>query len=161
MPSKRYFNASLQTRPLARFTSNSTYGTEKKVLSHPPPSPLLSWLSRSRPYLVSWQRIMASVCFHQKLRFHNFNCILEDGSLPGRSAVWTGTSLPTFQRSVQNHRPDDGGSTDLWNTGKLTPVYTALQPRRQPSSQSPQWEPLVIPVSLSRQWFLHVTQIRW
>jgi hypothetical protein len=25
-------------------------------------------------------------------------------------------------------RPDDGGSTDLWNVGKLTPVYTALQP---------------------------------
>jgi hypothetical protein len=33
-----------------------------------------------------------------------------------------------------DHRPDDGGSTDLWNVGKLIPVYTALQPRRQPSS---------------------------
>jgi hypothetical protein len=30
--------------------------------------------------------------------------------------------------------PDDGGSKDLWNTGKLLPDYTALQPRRQPSS---------------------------
>jgi hypothetical protein len=28
-------------------------------------------------------------------------------------------------------RPTDGGRTDLWNTGKLIPVYTALQPRRQ------------------------------
>jgi hypothetical protein len=26
------------------------------------------------------------------------------------------------------HSPDDGGSTDLCNAGKLTPVYTALQP---------------------------------
>jgi hypothetical protein len=33
------------------------------------------------------------------------------------------------------HRPDDGGSTDLWNVGKLIPVYTALQPKRQPSSR--------------------------
>jgi hypothetical protein len=31
--------------------------------------------------------------------------------------------------------PDDGGSTDLWNVGKLTAVYTALQPRRQPPFQ--------------------------
>jgi hypothetical protein len=33
--------------------------------------------------------------------------------------------------------PDDGGSKDLWNIGKLLPDYTALQPRRQPSSYSP------------------------
>jgi hypothetical protein len=32
-----------------------------------------------------------------------------------------------------DHRPDDGGSKDLWNVGKLLPDYTALQPRRQPS----------------------------
>jgi hypothetical protein len=31
----------------------------------------------------------------------------------------------------------DGGSKDLWNVGKLLPDYTALQPRRQPSSYSP------------------------
>jgi hypothetical protein len=49
-------------------------------------------------------------------------------------------SLQTFQRPVlppssrhYTHRPDDGGSTDLWNVGKLIPVYTALQPWRQPS----------------------------
>jgi hypothetical protein len=30
-------------------------------------------------------------------------------------------------------RPDDGGSKDLWNVGKLLPDYTALKPRRQPS----------------------------
>jgi hypothetical protein len=32
------------------------------------------------------------------------------------------------------HRPDDGGSKDLWNVGKSLPDYTALQPRRQPST---------------------------
>jgi hypothetical protein len=31
-------------------------------------------------------------------------------------------------------RPDDGGSKYLWNVGKLLPDYTALLPRRQPSS---------------------------
>jgi hypothetical protein len=59
-----------------------------------------------------------------------------DGCLLGCSAVQTDASLPTFQRSVisaMNHPPDDGGRTDLWNAGKLTAVYTALQTRRQPS----------------------------
>jgi hypothetical protein len=39
----------------------------------------------------------------------------------------------------------DGGSKDLWNVGKLLPDYTALQPRRQPSSYSPPWEPQILP----------------
>jgi hypothetical protein len=34
---------------------------------------------------------------------------------------------------AMTHRPDDAGSTDFRNVGKLIPVYTALQPRRQPS----------------------------
>jgi hypothetical protein len=33
-----------------------------------------------------------------------------------------------------HHGPDDGGIKDLWDVGKLLPDYTALQPRRQPSS---------------------------
>jgi hypothetical protein len=41
-------------------------------------------------------------------------------------------------------RPDDGGSKDLWNVGKLLPDYTALQPRRQQSSYSPPWEPQIL-----------------
>jgi hypothetical protein len=42
------------------------------------------------------------------------------------------------------HRPDDGGSTDIWNAGKLIPVYTALQSRTKPSSYSPPCEPQII-----------------
>jgi hypothetical protein len=42
-------------------------------------------------------------------------------------------------------RPDDGGSKDPWNAGKLLPDYTALQPRRQPSSYSPPREPQILP----------------
>jgi hypothetical protein len=83
----------------------------------------------------------------------------EDGCLLGCRAVETGASLPAFQKSLLPpssgrfwcwrqyrplNRPDDGGSTDLWNVGKLIPVYTALQPRRQPSSYSPPWEPHVV-----------------
>jgi hypothetical protein len=30
------------------------------------------------------------------------------------------------------HSPNDGGSKDLWNVGKLLPDNTVLQPRRQP-----------------------------
>jgi hypothetical protein len=40
----------------------------------------------------------------------------------------------SISRAQLDHRPDDGGSTDLWNVGKLIPVYRALQPRRRPSS---------------------------
>jgi hypothetical protein len=42
------------------------------------------------------------------------------------------------------HRPDDGGSKDLWNVGKLLPDYTVLQPRRQSSSYSLPWEPQIL-----------------
>jgi hypothetical protein len=39
--------------------------------------------------------------------------------------------VPCFLR----HQGDgDGGSKDLWNVGKFLSDYTALQPRRQPSS---------------------------
>jgi hypothetical protein len=46
---------------------------------------------------------------------------------------------------------DDGGSKDLQNVGKLLPDYTALQPRRQPSSYSPPWEPQIL-ISVSVYW---------
>jgi hypothetical protein len=37
--------------------------------------------------------------------------------------------------------PDDGGRKYLRNVGKLLSDYTTQQPRRQPSSYSPPWEP--------------------
>jgi hypothetical protein len=40
--------------------------------------------------------------------------------------------------------PDDGDSKELWNVDKLLPDYTALRPRRQPSSFSPQWQPQIL-----------------
>jgi hypothetical protein len=45
---------------------------------------------------------------------------------------------------VRAMSPDDGGSKDLWNVSKLLPDYTALQPRRQPFSYSPPWEPQIL-----------------
>jgi hypothetical protein len=41
--------------------------------------------------------------------------------------------LKPIPRTRLTHRPDDGGSKDLWNVGKLLLDYTALQPGRQPS----------------------------
>jgi hypothetical protein len=49
----------------------------------------------------------------------------KDGSFLGCSAVI---------RAVSARRPDDGGSNYLWNVCKFVPVYTVLQPRRQPYS---------------------------
>jgi hypothetical protein len=39
--------------------------------------------------------------------------------------------LKQIPRMQLTHRPDDGGSKDLWNDGKLLPDYMVLQPRRQ------------------------------
>jgi hypothetical protein len=60
-----------------------------------------------------------------------------------------------------NYRPDDGGRKHLWNVGKLLPDCTALQPRRQPSSYSPPWEPQIQlrwmflqRIQSGKQWFM-------
>jgi hypothetical protein len=53
--------------------------------------------------------------------------------------------------------PDDGESTELWNIGKFIPVYTALQPKRQPSSYSPPSEPQVVIVKYLYTHTLHST----
>jgi hypothetical protein len=45
---------------------------------------------------------------------------------------WNWVDLPVLRFNL--YRPDDGGSNDLCNVGKLLPDYTAQQPRRQPSS---------------------------
>jgi hypothetical protein len=44
------------------------------------------------------------------------------------------TKMAVFWVVARCYRPDDGGSKDLWNIGKLIPDYTAIQPLRQPSS---------------------------
>jgi hypothetical protein len=48
--------------------------------------------------------------------------------------------------------PDDGDRKHLWNVGKLLPDYTAQQPRRQPSSYSPQWEPEIADTIASEEY---------
>jgi hypothetical protein len=45
---------------------------------------------------------------------------------------------------TQTHGPYFEGRRDLVTVGKFLPDYTALQPRRQPSSYSPLWEPQVL-----------------
>jgi hypothetical protein len=70
------------------------------------------------------------------------NYMFKDNRLLGCSAMQAGMILPAFQRSLlppSSRRPP--GCRDLWNAGKLIPVYMALQPRRQPSSYSLPWEP--------------------
>jgi hypothetical protein len=47
-----------------------------------------------------------------------------------------------FRNETVNHRPDDGGSTDIRNVGKLIRVRTALQPRRRPPSSNWNWPEL-------------------
>jgi hypothetical protein len=47
---------------------------------------------------------------------------------------------------------------DLWNVGKLLPDYTALQPRRQPSSYSPPWEPHILHGVILNGRLNHITE---
>jgi hypothetical protein len=54
----------------------------------------------------------------------------------------TEINLTPLEGEFQGDRPDDGGSKNLWNVGKVLPAYTAQQPRRQPSAFSvfkPMW----------------------
>jgi hypothetical protein len=53
-------------------------------------------------------------------------------------------SLPEVCQRFRGPSPSSG----LWNAGKLLSVYTALQPRRQPSSYSPPWEPQIVQVQV-------------
>jgi hypothetical protein len=54
------------------------------------------------------------------------------------AVFWVGMSLQRFTGLYYLHHQgdDDAGSIDLWNVRKPIPVYTELQPRRQPSSFS-------------------------
>jgi hypothetical protein len=61
----------------------------------------------------------------------------EAQNLLGCTAVFLIVCWPTFQSYV---RPDDGGSTDLWNVGRHTIKNTAVHPRRLSASNSPPWE---------------------
>jgi hypothetical protein len=45
---------------------------------------------------------------------------------------------PDYDNCCLRRRPDDGGSKYRWNTGKLSPAYKVLQPKRQPSSGTDQ-----------------------
>jgi hypothetical protein len=57
-------------------------------------------------------------------------------------------------REITHHQPDDEGSKNLWNVGKLLPDYTMQHPRRQSTSQSPPWEPEISPDCCSLLWWL-------
>jgi hypothetical protein len=89
--------------------------------------------------------------------------------LLGLCTVQSGRSSPTFQRclltpSSGSHRPDVGGSKHLWNVGKLLPDYMAQQPRRQPSSYSPPWQPeisLMTEAASTSETSVNFYQIPW
>jgi hypothetical protein len=76
------------------------------------------------------------------------------GCFLGCCVVWYGRSLLTFQRCLL---PPSSGRWHIWNVGKQLPDYTAQQPRTQPSSYSPPWEPQISQYESrffpsSRQW---------
>jgi hypothetical protein len=74
---------------------------------------------------------------------HSLNCI----------DVYSPRVTEKINRSQFIHRPEDGGSTHLWNVGIL-PDYTALYPRRLPSPYLPLWQPKI---SLSIFYFIIIT----
>jgi hypothetical protein len=69
------------------------------------------------------------------------------------------TTLVTKYGAPFLHRPDDGGSKNLWNVGKLLPDYTALQPRRQPPLYSSSWEPQILNRPILTTCFLSVNLV--
>jgi hypothetical protein len=61
---------------------------------------------------------------------------------------------PQIFRAPLTHRPDDGGSTHLWNVRQYLPDYMAQHLRRQPSSDvwSPHFRVLFLKISPSTPW---------
>jgi hypothetical protein len=70
----------------------------------------------------------------------------EAQNLLGCTAVFLIECRPTFQRYALppspewSHRPDDSGSTDLWNVGRHSIKNTVVYPIRFWASYSPSWE---------------------
>jgi hypothetical protein len=56
--------------------------------------------------------------------------------------------VEVYQRFRGSLLPPSSGreaARNLWNVSKLLPYCTVLQPRKQPSSYSPPWEPQILP----------------
>jgi hypothetical protein len=94
-----------------------------------------TWTSLSAAWkLTCTSPLTCHTCIYVRMRPSRTRGEYRNGCNLGFSSVWTGVSLPTFQRPFCLHyRPGEGSSEDLWNAGKLVPAYAALQPRRQPS----------------------------
>jgi hypothetical protein len=108
----------------------SKYSPKHPVLIHPIICTLHQIL-QIIPFLMKLGLLLGHTANHSSGAGAGFNCSF--------AVVWAicwtyfPSPLPFSVRGFPRH-PDGGGSTDLWNAGKLIPVYTALQPRRQPPS---------------------------
>jgi hypothetical protein len=79
---------------------------------------------------VAWNGAQISMLSETEGKYYKSSLYLK------MTALWdiAPCSLVEFDwrfRGEVSHCPDDGGSKDLWNVGKLVPDHTALQPRRQ------------------------------
>jgi hypothetical protein len=70
----------------------------------------------------------------------------ESGSRRREALLWLTFYFVSdrFLARRSTHCPDDGGSTDLWNVGKLLPVNSPLRPRRQPFLHLRPCEPEIV-----------------
>jgi hypothetical protein len=124
-------------------------------LPYPPPSVLPHFLMSSDLPAGPWGALIRAVSVNLSL-LHVLSppsgqavacppsLLLAPLSLPDPHLIphWSGQGsaltdwllyLKPIPHTQLTHCSDDGGSKDLWNTGKLLPDYMALQPRRQPS----------------------------
>jgi hypothetical protein len=93
-----------------------------------------------------WRRESGEISRHVLSTTWGFHgCEYEDDCLLGYSAVWSGRSLPAFQRYLLPP------SSERWNVSKLLPDYTALQPRRQPYSITSCFKLLSISLEVSKK----------
>jgi hypothetical protein len=140
----------------------------------------ISWLKPWLKMTNHTQEDIVFCCWNSQI---HSSLYCEDGCLLGCSTMWNGkfTSIsevltasiiramsklcmaylsPWVSRVWLTHHPDDGSSKDIWNFGKLRPVYTVLQSRRQPSSYSLSWGPQIL-LSLRYVSFFNVERKPW
>jgi hypothetical protein len=85
---------------------------------------------------------------HRRMNYRGIRKLvdLKDGCRLDCSTVWSGRSLSTFQRCLLRWvslMMEAARASEY--VCKLLPDYTVIQPRRQPSSNSPPWEPEISP----------------
>jgi hypothetical protein len=102
----------------------------------------------TRLWTTSWEKVLFwNKDTNTKVKLYSYwGWSSESSGIYCRVLNWMSADVSEIRaasviRAMATHRPDDGGSTYLWNVGRYLIKNTAVHPRRFWASYSPPWEP--------------------